>query len=71
MVDPTTVREFEAPKTLATPLKRVESSVASHSQSVVQIDDASDRDRVHSGVTEIDVAVPTRCARYRECRDHQ
>ena len=71
MVDPTKVREFEAPKTLATPLMRIESSVASHSQSVVQIGDASDRDRVPSGVTEIDVAVQTRCARYRECRDHQ
>ena len=71
MVDPTTAQEFEAPKTLATPLMRIESNVASHSQSVVQIGDASNRDRVPSGVTAIDVAVQTRCARYRECRNHQ
>ena len=35
-----------------------------HDQSVVQIGDASDRDRVPCGVTEIDVAVQTRCGRY-------
>ena len=71
MLDPPTVREFEVPKTLETPLMRIESNVASQSQSVVQIGDASNRDRVPSGVTEIDVAVQTRCARYRERRDHQ